>query len=293
MMRPYEVASGPELVVEPGTTLAVANPVTVAAGNILTVEGTLSTSQVDLAGYLRGSGVVTADVNVANRGNVRPGGASVGTLTIDGDFTPATGALMLMDLGSIGSNDKLIVTGLASIAGELTVRAVAGFDTTTLAVNDSFDLFDFNGSVLGGFDTLNLPRLAQGLAWDTSNLLATGLIVVAPGLDGDLNGDGFVGIADLNIVLGNWNQNVTPGDLLLGDPSGDGFVGIADLNVVLGNWNTGTPPGAPPGAYPGAYPGAPGGNANIPEPASLLVLTGLIGVGLGRGNRSAERKVQP
>ncbi len=63
-----------------------------------------------------------------------------------------------------------------------------------------------------------------------------------PQLDGDLDGDGFVGINDLNVVLGNWNLNVTPGDLLSGDPDGDGFVGINDLNVVLGNWNAGTPP---------------------------------------------------
>jgi hypothetical protein len=59
---------------------------------------------------------------------------------------------------------------------------------------------------------------------------------------GDLDGDGFVGINDLNVVLGAWNQGVTPGDWTLGDPSGDGFVGIEDLNTVLGNWNAGTPP---------------------------------------------------
>jgi MYXO-CTERM domain-containing protein len=29
---------------------------------------------------------------------------------------------------------------------------------------------------------------------------------------------------------------------LVGDINGDGFVGIADLNMVLGNWNAGTPP---------------------------------------------------
>jgi hypothetical protein len=34
---------------------------------------------------------------------------------------------------------------------------------------------------------------------------------------------------------------VPPGDPLA-DPSGDGFIGIADLNLVLGNWNAGTPP---------------------------------------------------
>ncbi|MEZ6192944.1 MAG: hypothetical protein R3C45_16855 [Phycisphaerales bacterium] len=38
---------------------------------------------------------------------------------------------------------------------------------------------------------------------------------LAPELVGDLDGDGFVGITDLNIVLGNWNQNVTPADLWL------------------------------------------------------------------------------
>ncbi len=85
--------------------------------------------------------------------------------------------------------------------------------------------------------------------------------LIGGGLEGDLNGDGFVGIADLNIVLGVWNQNVTPGDLLQGDPSGDGFVGIGDLNVVLGNWNAGTPPGGPTAG------------AAVPEPATLALLT--------------------
>jgi hypothetical protein len=92
-------------------------------------------------------------------------------------------------------------------------------------------------------------------------------IATVPGLGeliGDLNGDGFVGIADLNIVLGNWNQNVTAGDKLLGDPSGDGFVGITDLNTVLGNWNAGTPP--------------PEVIARVPEPGAgvVMVLSGLL-----------------
>ncbi len=81
-------------------------------------------------------------------------------------------------------------------------------------------------------------------------------------LPGDLDHDGFVGITDLNIVLGNWNQNVPPGDPDLGDPSDDGFVGIEDLNVVLGNWNAGAPPGS---------------TAHIPEPGSA-VLMGLTGL---------------
>ncbi len=71
---------------------------------------------------------------------------------------------------------------------------------------------------------------------------------------GDINGDGFVGLDDLNFVLGNWNQNVTPGDESLGDLTNDGFVGLDDLDFILNNWNAGSPP--------------PLASA-VPEPASL------------------------
>jgi PEP-CTERM motif len=85
---------------------------------------------------------------------------------------------------------------------------------------------------------------------------------VLAALEGDLNGDGFVGVDDLNIVLVNWNQNVTPGDLLAGDPTGEGFVGVDDLNIVLVNWNNGTPPGD---------------SSNIPEPGTLaMTAIGLV-----------------
>lgn len=79
-------------------------------------------------------------------------------------------------------------------------------------------------------------------------------------IDGDLDGDGFVGIADLNIVLGDWNQS--PPTDPRADQSGDDFVGIEDLNIVLGNWNAGVPPTS---------------GASVPEPASLIVM-GLGGV---------------
>ncbi len=86
---------------------------------------------------------------------------------------------------------------------------------------------------------------------------------------GDYNDDGFVGIEDLNLVLQNWNANVTPGNKLLGDGTGDGFVGIEDLNEILGNWNAGTPP--PPGSI-------------VPEPTTLALL-GLGGVAMLRRRR--------
>ncbi len=92
-------------------------------------------------------------------------------------------------------------------------------------------------------------------------------LVPQTNLEGDLDGDGFVGIEDLNIVLGNWNQQVAASDPAKGDPSGDGFIGIEDLNVVLGNWNAGTQP--------------PEVLTNIPEPGAVVLL-GVGGVALLR-----------
>ena len=73
-------------------------------------------------------------------------------------------------------------------------------------------------------------------------------------LAGDLDGDGFVGLSDLDLILGSWNLSVPVDDVA--DPSGDGYVGLGDLDIVLGNWNAGTAPG----------------NTAAPEPSSLSML---------------------
>jgi hypothetical protein len=113
--------------------------------------------------------------------------------------------------------------------------------------------FDLPGILLHAFDR-DVPLTGTAGV----NYILNPVFVSIPG---DLNMDGFVGIADLNIVLSAWNQEVTPGSSPSGDPSGDGFVGIDDLNAVLGHWNTGTPPGSA---------------STTPEPGTLalLALTG-------------------
>jgi hypothetical protein len=57
---------------------------------------------------------------------------------------------------------------------------------------------------------------------------------------GDCSGDGFVGQADLDIVLSVWGWTVNPTHVA--DFNHDGFIGQADLDVVLGNWGQGTLP---------------------------------------------------
>jgi hypothetical protein len=144
--------------------------------------------------------------------------ADIGDLTLmrDGDVTPVnlTGATFMYLGGSNTARWDLSALSLAAGTYTATLHAAGITDATG-------NPLDGNGDGTGGDD------------------YETTIILAGPG---DLNGDGFVGIADLNIVLGSWNQNVTAGVWALGDPTGDGFVGIGDLNEVLSNWNAGTPP---------------------------------------------------
>lgn len=66
---------------------------------------------------------------------------------------------------------------------------------------------------------------ATGAAWSNHVLIdwAYGGLCA-----GDLNKDGFVNLADLNIILANFGT-----DNLDGDANGDGLTNLADLNIVL------------------------------------------------------------
>ena len=80
-----------------------------------------------------------------------------------------------------------------------------------------------------------------------------------PNLFGDLDGNGYVDSADLDIITNNWGQSVTPGDPLLGDPSGDGVVAGADFDIVMDQWHDGKVPVA-------------ASSSTVPEPGSLALL---------------------
>ena len=55
-------------------------------------------------------------------------------------------------------------------------------------------------------------------------------------LPGDLNEDGTVSGADLDIVRAHWGGQVEAGSLSDGDASGDGSVNTTDLDIVRANW---------------------------------------------------------
>jgi endonuclease/exonuclease/phosphatase family metal-dependent hydrolase len=165
-----------------------------------------------------------------------------------------------LDLDSIqGLGDTAVLgSNLAAFTG-LTAGSSSAFSATF----DTSSIGSFAATYILGLSDEDIP----GQTYSVLTLQLLGEVMAV--LEGDLDSDSFVGILDLNIVLSNWNQAVTAGDLLAGDPSNDGFVGIEDLNFVLGNWNAGTPPQE---------------NAAIPEPGAGCVLL-LMGMNVCRRRR--------
>ncbi|MCH8923300.1 MAG: PEP-CTERM sorting domain-containing protein [Planctomycetes bacterium] len=87
-------------------------------------------------------------------------------------------------------------------------------------------------------------------------------------LSSDLTGNGFVDFEDLTILLANWNQQVTQGNLV--DVEGTP-VNFEDLTVLLADWT---------GPAPAASPEAALGTEAVPEP-STFVLAALAIIGFG------------
>ena len=271
-------------------TLAAANGITLDFGGNITGFGTVNTPNdpfkpftnngnitgtsalepITLSGYVKGVGTLD---NVVITGTDAPGFSPAtvyrGSVTYAGDLEIEIGGL------TAGSFDIINHSGTATLGGILDLSLINGF---TPGLGDTFQFLTAVSRV-GEFASILGSDLGGGLAFDVLyGLNDVTLEVISTLLAGDLNGDGFVGVDDLNIVLVNWNQNVTPGDLGAGDPTGEGFVGVDDLNIVLVNWNNGTPPSEVLRA--------------IPEPGSVLLWgSGIGGWGLGIRARSRKRQL--
>jgi T5SS/PEP-CTERM-associated repeat protein len=140
---------------------------------------------------------------LANRGGTLRPGRSVGQIEIDGNYVQELEGILEIELASSLSFDKVIVEGAATLGGTLDVVLLDFMPQ----LGDTFDFMDWE-TVSGQFDFVNLPSLTGGLAWDLSQLYATGSLSViqAPG---DFNGDGHIDGRDLL----DWQRNPSVGAL--------------------------------------------------------------------------------
>jgi enediyne biosynthesis protein E4 len=225
--------------------------------DVTTAEGVTDTAQ--------GRGLLTFDYD--NDGDldtlvINHGGAPV---LYRNDSANGNAWLRVKTIGTESNRDgigaRIIIDPDSTVVGDEQLREIDG-GSNYLSQNEMIAHFGL-GSFVGTIDSITI-QWPSGITQQFTDVVSNQvLIAVETILSGDLNGDGFVGVDDLNIVLVNWNQTVTAGDLLSGDPTGEGFVGVDDLNLVLVNWNNSTPPS---------------GSTNIPEPGSVTVmaLCGLV-----------------
>jgi hypothetical protein len=251
--------TGTVLVLQNGT-LQVAQETTIAAGAFMVVEADgvvdLVESSTFTGSLFVGSGGTLAglgeiDGNLTNSGLIAP---SSGQLLVDGNFIQsAVGELFLQLSGSpvSSTNDSLVVSGLATVDGTLTVELASGYDP---AWGEQFNLLSAT-NVSGQFDSIICDSLADGLVMVISETATDILLDV--NLLGDANHSGDVTTADLAAVTGHWQMAVI-GGWSEGDFDGDGYVTTADLAAVTGHWQW------------TAAGGAPNPTTAIPEPSSAI-----------------------
>ncbi len=155
------------------------------------ITGDSVAQSITLPGYVKGVG--TFD-NVNFTGTFSPGLSP--TILAVGNVALAPTSTLVMELGGTtpgGGYDQIRSSGALALGGTLQVSLINGF---TPAAGESFNLFDWTGTS-GTFATLALPALGSGLAWNTAQLYATGVLsVIGVGLPGDYNNNGVVDAAD-------------------------------------------------------------------------------------------------
>lgn len=247
-------------------TSAFAGRWNVFAGR-MTIDGTAGGISVYVAdgASVAGGGTVAGLLYADAGATIEPGNGS-GVLSA-GSFIMEPGSALEIQLAGTtrgAEHDALSITNAATLAGTLDINHGPAYFPEA---GDTFDILDA-GSITGTFDDIHLPSLFPVLRWDLADLYTTGVISVFS--TGDANGDGTVGIEDLDLVLANWGAGLGTRGLILpaGDVTGDFAVDNADLQAILDNWGSTVPPNT------------------VPEPGSAALL-GLAGLILHRRRRDS------
>lgn len=178
---PITVTGDPIFSIASGTTTTVSSPITdgASAGDVVVSGGgTLALTAVNtytgpttvdsgstLA--LSGNGSISTSTALNNNGTVNVTGKT-GNVSLGGTFTQAATGSLLMNI-SATNNQKVLVTGAASLAGNLTLTASSGTYTA-----GKYTLITANGvtGTFGSFssDLSSYTRLRYALGYDANDV---------------------------------------------------------------------------------------------------------------------------
>ncbi|WP_198670314.1 autotransporter-associated beta strand repeat-containing protein [Dyella sp. C9] len=154
-----------------GNSAAFAGTTSIAGGTLEVGDADHATAElgggvtVQTDGTLRGHGTIDGDV--VNGGTVRPGG-SVGTLTINGNYTQTAAGTLLIDTTADGMGSALKVNGKAAIDG----AAMLLLPSSDWKPNTNYQVLNATGGVSGQFATVqsNFAFVTPSLVYGTENV---------------------------------------------------------------------------------------------------------------------------
>lgn len=139
----------------------------------LSTGGTMTTAT---GTTLSGDGTFNGDME--NNGLISPGdnnGISIGTMTINGDYTDSASALYRMDVNAAGQHDSIVINGTAILnGGDLQLIDASG----VYHVNTSYEILTASGGITGTFDnvTKTLAFLTPQLDYSTPNKVILSMV---------------------------------------------------------------------------------------------------------------------
>jgi outer membrane autotransporter protein len=163
---------------------------TVNSGTLVVDNVLASPVTVNSGGTLAGQGLISGDISVASGAIVAPGATvPFSTLNVSGNVSFQPGSIFRVNADATGKNDKLAVTGSATLTGG-TVNVLAGgsFAPSSLATYKILTTTNVNG--LGGTTfssvTTNLAFLTPSLSYTANDVTLT--LATATGGTGDPGG---------------------------------------------------------------------------------------------------------
>lgn len=189
-------------------------------------------------------------------------------------------------LPALDGNPKLAVEFCISAAG-VSCPVALSYQAYTAAGQQMGLIRTDNGQALDTVPFASAQAVEMTVPWSSLPVSVAGLDSVELSLisfefsavSGDITGDGTVGIGDLCVMSGNWNQ--TGKTFLEGDLNGDGLVSVGDLSLLAGSWGLGQVD-----VFDGGY-GSGSVNTHAPEPITAL---GVILAGAAAGGYTCRRR---